>query len=111
MKNTIKLVRSQSRNPKLRHVPKFETLGDYLRFSRIESGFSQWEISKFLGYSTSQFVSNWETGRSSPPLDALAKIRGPLGLSEETIVELILQDTEREVRNRLRPARVRARLR
>ncbi len=53
------------------------TLGTFLQVSREKTGLSQRAVSKQLGYSTPQFISNWERGLSSPPLDVfpqLAKI-------------------------------------
>ena len=41
---------------------------------REEKKLSQGDISKFLGWTTAQFVSNWERGLSYPPQKQLEKI-------------------------------------
>lgn len=49
-------------------------LADFLRQKRIESGHSQMDVAKKLGYTSPQFVSNWERGLSSPPIHTLRKL-------------------------------------
>ena len=77
------------------------SLGVFLRQARLEKGWSQWKLAEQLGYQTSQFVSNWETGRSSPPLKALAKCLHLLNLEEEELVQLILEETEANLRRQI----------
>jgi transcriptional regulator with XRE-family HTH domain len=50
------------------------SLAEFLRTSRIDAGLSQRNVSKTLGYRTSQFISNWERGVSLPPGRALRQI-------------------------------------
>jgi len=47
------------------------TLGAALRSWREESGLSQREVADALGYSTPQFISNWERGISAPAFDVM----------------------------------------
>lgn len=60
---------------------------------RQRSGLTQTELSKLLGYKTSQFVSNWEKGRSSPPLDVVSHLIEIFGVSQGEFVEVMLHDT------------------
>lgn len=41
--------------------------GDYLKQLRIARNLSQKNLAASLGYSTPQYVSNWERGRALPP--------------------------------------------
>lgn len=52
-------------------------LGAWLKDKRIAAGLSQETVSKKFGYTSSQFISNWERGVSMPPpskVDELAKL-------------------------------------
>jgi transcriptional regulator with XRE-family HTH domain len=44
---------------------------DFLKISREKVGLTQADVARSLGYSTAQFVSNWERGLSYPPLKSL----------------------------------------
>lgn len=50
------------------------TMGNFLRAKRQQSGISQKELAAGFGYTTSQFVSNWERGKSLPPIDTLIAV-------------------------------------
>lgn len=45
-----------------------------IKTARSTAGLTQSQLAKKLGYTTSQFVSNWERGASVPPLKTLPKI-------------------------------------
>lgn len=68
-------------------------LPDYLKALRLKAGLTQWEVSEILGYATSQFVSNWEKGRSSPPLDALARVIQIYKANPAEVVEIVMADS------------------
>lgn len=50
------------------------TLGQVLKDARMQVGLTQREVSEHLGYSTPQFVSNWERDVSKPPIKAIRKL-------------------------------------
>lgn len=75
----------------------FHHLGAYLRQKRIEAGYSQVDLAKILGYSSSQFVSNWERGLSAPPGDGLQVLIKLLKLNRETVVNSMVQDYKSEI--------------
>lgn len=60
-----------------------------LKKARTEGGLTQGDIAKKLGYTTSQFVSNWERGLSTPPLEALPKLSKLLGIEQDKLVNLV----------------------
>lgn len=52
---------------------------------RLKAELSQREVSEKLGYSTPQFVSNWERGVSFPPLEALSELARLYNVDKETL--------------------------
>jgi len=81
-------------------------LATFLRQKRIDAKLSQKEVAESLGYSTPQFVSNWERGLSSPPLKALkilsacyhVRLEELYALIVECTIERVRADLEREFR-------------
>lgn len=76
-------------------------LNRYLKNRRKELGLSQADVSRKLGYSSPQFVSNWERGLVSPPLSSLPKLMVLLQIPRETLIELVLADTRTELDSHL----------
>lgn len=72
-------------------------LGVFLRESRMKAGLSQMQVAKKLGYTTAQFISNWERGVSEPPLKALKTLARVYSVSMDDIFQLILQSTINKV--------------
>lgn len=56
-----------------------------LKKLRIEAGLSQRDVANKLGYSTPQFISNWERGISRPPVSALGTISSLYGESLDSL--------------------------
>lgn len=77
-------------------------LADFLKDKRIESGFSQKNISDKLGYSTPQFISNWERGLSQPPISSLKKIADVYKTSADELFEIYLEQTIQDITADLR---------
>ncbi len=57
-----------------------KNLGDYLKKRRLTLGITQKHIAQIMGYSTPQFISNWERGISSPPVDKLESVSNVYGI-------------------------------
>jgi transcriptional regulator with XRE-family HTH domain len=72
-------------------------LGAFLESKRVAAGLTQRNIAKALGYSTPQFVSNWERGQSRPPLNKISKIAKLIGVDPNELFELVLEATVSEV--------------
>jgi len=66
-------------------------IGAYLRAKREEKGLSQLEVSRQLGYSSSQFVSNFERGLCGPSWKALRELIEIYDMSEREIVEFLMK--------------------
>jgi len=78
-----------------------QSLGNYLRDKRVEAGFTQSEIANKLGYSTPQFISNFERGLCSPPLKNLKALVKLYRISVDEIMVLIMKEQETVLRKAL----------
>ncbi len=66
---------------------------------------SQSEVAKRMGYSTPQFISNWERGVSTPPVKDIVKLAGIYKVSPFAMLDY-LEDLEMsEVRNKFEKIR------
>lgn len=71
--------------------------GDYLQNLRTKAGLSQGDVSEKLGYSTPQFISNWERGVSKPPVTVLKQLAKLYNKSAEQMFNEYLEQIHREV--------------
>jgi len=69
-------------------------LASYLKHKRILAGLSQGEVAKTLGYSSAQFISNWERGISSPPSNIIPQVADLYHLSVDEFVLVLLKEQE-----------------
>ena len=76
-------------------------LAKFLREKRIEVGLSQGAVAKKLGYTSPQFVSNWERGLSRPPVATLRKIAQIYQIAPNEMFDAILKTTISEVTTEL----------
>lgn len=74
------------KNPKIVN----ENLGAFIRKMRLERGYSQADISMSLGYTSPQFVSDWERGISSPPVKKLIELSQLLGVKSDVLFDLLV---------------------
>jgi transcriptional regulator with XRE-family HTH domain len=75
---------------------KYTKLGEYLQEMRNKAGLTQREVSLALGYSSAQFISNFERGIAVPPLKKMRVLVRMYNMPVETVMTLIL-DAEREI--------------
>jgi transcriptional regulator with XRE-family HTH domain len=87
---------------KNKQAQQTDALANFLRESRISQDISQLSIAKKLGYSSAQFVSNWERGLSAPPLSCVVKLAKLLKVSEHTLFEKIVEMNIEKVEHDLR---------
>lgn len=71
---------------------------NYLKKKRIAAGITQAEVSKKLGYSTPQFVSNWECGRAKPPITTIPKLIKFYGASPDEVSYYYLASSREQLR-------------
>ena len=79
------------------------TLSSYLKEKRMERGLSQLDVAKVLGYSSPQFVSNWERGLVSPPLETVAVLIELYKVPPNEVIEYILKETRTYLEAHLKP--------
>ena len=71
----------------------FTELGKYIRNCRVRAGLTQAEISSKLGYTSSQFVSNWERGVSMPPMGTIAVLSKMIKLDPKKVIDIYVDGT------------------
>ena len=76
----------------------FQVLGEFLQAKRLKAGLSQGDVAQKLGYSSPQFVSNFERGLCAPPLEKLKVLVSLYSLNGEEVLKLMLKEEERELR-------------
>ena len=86
---------------KVSREPEFKEMGKAIKLKRMEKGISQAQIAEALGYSSPQFVSNWERGVSSPPMNALLVIIEMLGMDKVEVFELLMTEREKQLKTAL----------
>ncbi|MGE0632592.1 MAG: helix-turn-helix domain-containing protein [Pseudobdellovibrionaceae bacterium] len=72
---------------------KTTQLAEYLTEKRLNAGLTQTEIARVLGYTTSQFISNWERGLSAPPLEVIKKLAKLYHVSSDELFKVFLEDS------------------
>lgn len=80
-------------------------LGSYFRQKRISLNISQIELSRALGYESSQFVSNWERGLCNPPFKAIAKLIKILHADVGEVEQLLVAASRKEIDKLLKGVR------
>lgn len=74
----------------------------FLKKNRKKMNLTQWEVAERLGYSTLQFVSNWECGRSSPPLATCKTLCKIFEIDKNKMYQMLMDQYSEEVRKALR---------
>ncbi|MBC7386783.1 MAG: helix-turn-helix domain-containing protein [Cryobacterium sp.] len=77
-------------------------LGDFLRKSRLNVGLSQKEVASVLGYKSSQFVSNWERGLSSPPIATFRRLCELYRTSESEMFQIVREIAVKKLEDELK---------
>lgn len=62
------------------------------------------DVARGFNYTTSQFVSNWERGLSPLPIETLAKLIKIYGLKSTQIIEVLLIESEKQIRKIIKQA-------
>ena len=82
-------------------INRFEVLGGYLKQKRKASGLTQWDVAKELGYTSPQFISNFERGLCAPSFDTLPKLIKMYSIPQDEILNLLLRQQEEFLRAKL----------
>ena len=79
----------------------FHTLGNYLRKAREDNKMSQRQVADALGYTSPQFISNFERGLCSPPLNKLRVLIDLYDLNAGKVMSLILDEQKKHLEKSL----------
>lgn len=77
---------------------KLVSLGQFLKASRQSAGLSQKAVATKFGYTTPQFISNWERGVSFPPVNILKRLAEFYKVNPDDLFEILLQTRIEEVK-------------
>lgn len=83
-------------------MKQVKALSEFLKEKRTHAGLSQKDVADKLGYSSAQFISNWERGLSSPPIHTLRKLAEMYSVNVDEMFDVILESTLEQVRTDLR---------
>lgn len=83
----------------------YRELASYFKKRREASGHSQRTVAKELGYSSPQFISNWERGLCGPPLKKLPRIIDLYGLNRVEVVTVMMKAYKKELERSLKSRR------
>jgi len=72
------------------HVEARKKFGAYLAEHRHKRGLSQGAVAQSLGYSSPQFISNFERGLCTPPNKKLQKLIKLYGVPKTEVVDMRL---------------------
>lgn len=76
----------------------YTTLGDLIARQRIDHGLTQITVARALGYTTPQFVSNWERGVSLPPYHAIPRLAQMLKIPVNKLLRRLFDVEATELR-------------
>lgn len=79
-------------------MKQVKALSEFLKEKRTQAGLSQKDVADKLGYSSAQFISNWERGLSSPPMHTLKKLADMYNVNVDEMFDVILESTLEQVR-------------
>ncbi len=79
----------------------FQVLGDFLQSKRVKAGLSQGDVATKLGYSSPQFISNFERGLCAPPLNKLKLLVQLYDLNGDEVLRLMMKENEKHLRKSL----------
>lgn len=83
----------------------YQELAVYFKKRREQSGHSQRTVAKELGYSSPQFISNWERGLCGPPLKKLPRIIDLYKLNKGDVVTVMMKAYKKEIERSIKGRR------
>lgn len=73
----------------------------YLKEKRVEAGLTQKAVAEEFGYSSGQFISNWERGLVMPPLATVRQLAQLYKIDLKEVADVISGETDRVIRQEL----------
>ncbi len=74
-----------------------ELISEYLKGRRLELGLTQYEVARRLGYSSPQFVSNWERGIANIPRKVFPQLVKMYRMNTGETKRLLFAEAQRQV--------------
>jgi len=68
-----------------------------LKKKRIEAGLTQAEVAEMLGYTSSQFISNWERGLAKPPAFMLKSLAKIYKMDAKVLLDMLLESVTKNI--------------
>jgi transcriptional regulator with XRE-family HTH domain len=81
---------------------QFAKIAKLLKKSRVEAGLTQNEVAQALGYTSPQFISNWERGLCNPPLENLGKLVELYDMSSQELIETFVDSVRADLKSALK---------
>jgi transcriptional regulator with XRE-family HTH domain len=75
----------------LKKIAKKSPLSIFLRKHRLKNQLSQKQLAVLLKYESSQYISDWERGISSPPMKKLNHLAEVLQIPTDILFDLLLK--------------------
>lgn len=72
-------------------------LAAFLKERRVEVGLTQSDVARKLGYSSPQFISNWERGLANPPVFILRDLTKMYKVSADQMFQLLLEEVKSDL--------------
>lgn len=79
----------------------YDTLGLFFKEKRTASGLTQLDVARKLGYTSAQFISNFERGLCSLPLNAIRKLTQLYKADQDKVYNLIMSEQESYIQEQL----------
>lgn len=80
-------------------VVKAVGIGTFLKAKRIEAGVTQSKAAKHLGYSSPQYISNFERGLCEPSVTTALKLVKVYGITKGELYQVMLKSYESNLKN------------
>lgn len=72
-------------------------LAAFLKKKRIDAGLTQSEVANSLGYTSPQFISNWERGLANPPVFILRNLTKLYKVPADEMFSKLMEEIERDL--------------
>lgn len=74
-----------------------DEMGKLIKKSRVKAGLTQAALARALKYKSPQFISNWERGKSLPPVTALPDIAKHIKVIPKDFKNILMVDFQRHL--------------
>ncbi|MES2963226.1 MAG: helix-turn-helix transcriptional regulator [Bdellovibrionota bacterium] len=79
-------------------MKKQMAMAEYLKEKRAKANLTQSDVASKLGYSSPQFVSNWERGLAKPPVFVLRDLTKLYRVPANEMFSVLLAEVESDLR-------------